>query len=80
MTLDELFQKRKAQCKALKEAGNTEELAKREAQMESLSSKLIGVAIRSVSGRGSVYCCDFLLLRTASCCSECLLLVCSIHT
>jgi len=45
LTLDELFQKRKAQCKALKEAGNTEELAKREAQMGSLSSKLIGVAI-----------------------------------
>ena len=44
MTLDELFQKRKEQCKALKEGEQTEEtkaeLAKREGQMEMYSAKL----------------------------------------
>ena len=49
MTLDELFQKRKEQCKALKEGEQTEEtkaeLAKREGQMEMYSAKLKAIAI-----------------------------------
>lgn len=52
LSLDELFQKRKAQCKAIKEAlgeggdaAMEANLKRREAQMESLSAKLIGAAI-----------------------------------